>query len=64
MDLLAAMCTPEGGFDERHRVVRQQRQAQGKQRRLGIAQGIDLTRQGRGDLTKRSLSGKGLARWC
>ena len=58
------MCAPQRGFDEGHRVVRQQRQAKGKQRGLGIAQCIDLTRQGRGNLKKCGLSGpKGSARF-
>ena len=61
IDLLAAMFTAQGGFDERHGVVCQQRQAKGKQRRLGIAQRIDLARQGRGDLKKGGLDAPALA---
>ena len=55
MDLLSPMCAPKGRFDQRHRIVCQQRQAKGEQSRLGIAQRIDLTSQRRGNVTKRGL---------
>ena len=61
IDLLATMRTAQGRFDKRHRVVRQQRQAKGKQRRFGIAQRIDLARQRRGDFKEGRLDAPPLA---
>src|SRR5262249_28281574 len=46
---------PKRRLHQAHRVGRQQPQAEGKQRRLGIAQRVDLARQGLGRLEEESL---------
>src|SRR5688500_10292212 len=55
------MFTAQSRFDQRHGVVSQQRQAKGKQRRLGITQGIELTSQGCRNLKKCGLNAPALA---
>ena len=57
-DLLAAMVAAQSRFEQRHRIVRQQRQAKGTQRSLGISQGVDLTRQCRGNLKRLLLDSR------
>jgi len=57
-DLLAAMVAAQSRFEQRHRIVRQQRQAKGTQRSLGISQGVDLTRPCRGKLKRLLLDSR------